>query len=57
MKLLTKDVSVELTVMEVLVVPVALPLAVPSSGSLHAAPESAAAEQISASDFGMILTS
>lgn len=56
-KLLTNDDSVELTVTDVLVEPVELPLAVPSSGRLHAAPESDAAEQISASDLGIILTS
>ena len=57
MKLLTNDDSVELTVTEVLVVPVELPLAVPSSGRVHFAPEREAAEQISASDLGMIFTS
>lgn len=57
MKLLTNEDSVELTVTEVLVVPVELPLAVPSSGRVHFAPEREAAEQISASDLGMIFTS
>ena len=56
MKLLTNEDSVEFTVTDVLVEPVALPLAFPSSGKLHLAPESEAEEQISASDLGMIFT-
>ena len=57
MKLLTKDDSVEFTVTDVLVDPVELPLAVPSSGKVQVAPVNDDAAQISASDFGMIFTS
>jgi hypothetical protein len=56
-KLLTNDESVDVTEIEVLVLPVELPLAVPTSGMLQVALEEEAAEQISASDFGIIFTS
>ena len=56
-KLLTNDESVDVTEIEVLVEPVELPLAVPTSGMLQVAPEEEASEQISASDFGIIFTS
>ncbi len=55
--MLTKDDSVEFTVIDVLVVPTEEALAFPISGIAHVAPDVDAAAQISASVLGMIFTS
>ena len=56
-KLLTKDDSVELTVMDVVVLPELEALALPISGIVHPVAGPVPFGQISRSDFGMILTS